>query len=83
MENKKLSPAEQKMIRDFEIFFVEKYGSLDAWPPCVYQHELSAEEEVYRHKLSKPPTLHEMLWFKEFREAVNKELEQKGKVKFA
>ena len=72
MQNKKLSPAELKFIRDFEKFFVEKYGSLDAWPPCVYQH-----------KLSKPPTLHEMLGFKEFRESVNKELKKKGKIPFA
>ena len=81
MQNKKLSPAELKFIRDFEKYFVEKYGSLDAWPPCVYQREL--EEEVYRHKLSKPPTLHEMLGFKELRESINRELRKQGKIPFA
>ena len=71
MKNKKNSAVIQKMIRDFEKYFKKKYGSLDAWLPSAYPHELS-----------KPPTLHEMLRFKEFREAVNKELEQQGKVKF-
>ena len=70
------------MIRDFEKYFVKKYGSLDAWPPEVYPHELS-EEVAYRHELSKPPTLHEMLGFKEFRESVNKELRKNGKIPFA
>ena len=62
------------MIRDFEKYFKKKYGSLDAWPPEVYPQEPP--------ELSEPPTLHEMLKFEDFRDAVNKERIKKKLIPF-
>ena len=64
----------QKIIRDFEKYFEKKYGSLDAWPPDAYPQEPP--------ELSDPPTIHEMLRFKEFRIALNKDRKKKGKIPF-